>query len=319
MRNTAKGPASCRLGLVPLFLLLGLAPPSTYAQFSSAIEGTVQDQSRSGIPQAKVTVVNEATGVPYRATCDDTGSFRVPALGQGLYRIEIQASGFAQWTESGIRLEANQVQTINPVLRVSEQTQTVEVGASVAAVETGKSETAAEIEHRTIESAPILGRNVYASLVFLSPGITGNGRSSGGTPTLGTDSFGTELQLNINAAGQRQENNDYQLDGTSIVVSSRGGAVYVSPEPDTVETIKVQAADFSADKGRFSGALVQTFSRSGTNAFHGTLSEYHSNNDLRGRTIFQSSVPVFRRNEFGGTFGGPIVKNHTFFLVPSSI
>jgi hypothetical protein len=291
-----------------------IAPFILHGQFSSAIEGTVRDQTGGGIPQAKVTVVNEATGITYRASCDSDGAFRVLALGEGSYRIDIEAPGFVPWVQNGIRLASNQVQTINLTLRLAQQAQSIEVGASVAAVETGKSETGAEIESRTIESAPILGRNIYASLILLAPGVIGNGAPNGGTPTLGTDSFGTELQFNINAAGQRQENNDYQLDGTSIVVSSRGGAAYVSPEPDTVQAVKVQAADFSADKGRFSGALVQTFSRSGTNAFHGLVSEYHTDNDLRSRTIFQSSVPVFRRNEFGGTFGGPIIRNKTFFF-----
>jgi hypothetical protein len=291
-----------------------LLPLASQAQFSSAIDGTVRDHSGGVISKAKVTVVNEDTGTTYHAVCDDSGLFRVPALGEGSYRVDVQAVGFIPWVQNGVRLQSNQVQTVNSVLRLGTQKQTVEVSAAVVAVETGKSDTGSEIERRTIETAPILGRNVYASLAFLSPGITGNGASNGGTPTLGTDSFGTELQLNINAVGQRAENNDYQLDGTSIVVSSRGGAAYVSPEPDTVEAVKVQAADFSADKGRFSGAQIQTFSKAGTNDFHGTLSEYHTDNDLRSRTIFQPSVPVFRRNEFGGTFGGPIIKNHTFFF-----
>jgi Carboxypeptidase regulatory-like domain len=291
-----------------------LMASACYAQFSSAIDGSVRDPSGAAVPDAKVTVVDEGTGFTYHAVSGTDGLFRVPALGEGTYRIDIQATGFVPFVQSGIRLQSNQIQTVNSVLQVGEQKQTIEVSGTLAAVEIGKSETGSEIENRTIESAPILGRNVYSSLILISPGITGNAESSGGTPTLGTDSFGTELQFNINAAGQREENNDYQLDGTSIVVSSRGGAVYVSPEPDTVESVKVQTADFSADKGRFSGALVQTFSKSGTNEFHGTLSEYHTDNDLRSRTIFQNSVPVFRRNEFGGTFGGPIIKNHTFFF-----
>jgi hypothetical protein len=295
-------------------LLLFLLPTALYSQFTSAIEGTVKDQSGGAVPQAKVTIVNENTAITYHAGCDQSGAYRVPALGEGSYRLDVQATGFVAWVQGGIRLKSNQIQTVNPILRIGEQKATVDVSASVSAVETGRSETGSEIERRTLESAPILGRNVYASLAFLSPGVTGNGASNGGTPTLGTDSFGTELQLNINAAGQRVENNDYQLDGTTIVVSSRGGATYVSPEPDTVESVKVQAADFSADKGRFSGALIQSFSKAGTNDFHGTLSEYHSNNELRSRTIFQQQVPTFRRNEFGGTFGGPLIKNRTFFF-----
>jgi hypothetical protein len=288
--------------------------PRAHAQFSSAIEGTATDQTGAGIPNAKITVINEETNVTYSAASNEAGAFRVSALSEGSYRVDVQAAGFIPWAQRSLRLQANEVRTIYPSLRIGEQKVTVEVQAAPEAIETGKSETSREIETRTITEAPIFGRNAYTGLAALAPGVTGTGAAGAGTPTLGTDNFGTELQPQINAAGQRVENNQYELDDSNIVVVSRGGAVYVSPEPDTIESMRISAADFSADRGRSSGASVQTFTKSGTNQFHGTLSEFHTNNHLQARTEFQDTIPVFRRNEFGGTFGGPLIKNRTFFF-----
>ncbi len=310
---SSKGKTYLR-SLTKLVALVALSGPLARAQFSSAIEGTATDQSGAAIPNARITVVNEETNVPYTTESNGSGVFRVSTLSEGTYRVDVQATGFVPWAQRNLRLQANEVRTIYPNLRLGEQKTSVQVEATPEAIETGKSETSREIEARTITEAPIFGRNVYTGLATLAPGITGTGAAGAGTPTLGTDNFGTELQPQINAAGQRVENNQYELDGSNIVVVSRGGAVYVSPEPDTVESMKISAAEFSAERGRSSGASIQTFTKAGTNQFHGALSEFHTNNHLQARTEFQSAIPVFRRNEFGGTFGGPIIKNRTFFF-----
>lgn len=303
--------ASVWLALLYIFAF-SLRP--AYAQFTSVIEGVVTDSTGAVVPRAKISVVNTATQVKYEGVASDTAAFRVSALPRGVYRVEVQAGGFKTWVQTDLLLESNQVRTIYPLLEVGEVRTTVEVSAVAVAVETGRSQTAREVEQRVVEEAPMNARNVYASLAMLAPGITGAARHTGGTPTLGTDNYGTELQFEVYAAGQRLEANDYQLDGSSIVVQSRGGAVYISPDPDIVEAMKISTSDFSADKGRASGALIQVFTKSGTNDFHGTLSEFHSNNALTSRTVFQRSLPAFRRNEFGGTLGGPIVRNRTFFF-----
>src|SRR4029077_16506092 len=125
----------------------------------------------------------------------------------------------------------------------------------------------------------------------------------------------------LNAAGQRQENNQYDVDGSIAVSASRDGVVNLSPEPDFIQAVRISGATIDASKGRYSGAYVQVFTKPGTNDWHGSLSEFHTTNALTARTEFQycapgdtggGAIPAFRRTEFGGTVGGPIIKDKLF-------
>lgn len=333
-RATAWGKAALLPCLLPLVTLISARPAR--AQFNSGFTGTVVDQSGSVVPGAKVVVTNEATNVRWETVSTDTGTFRVTALPEGNYTVEVTATGFSSWVQRNLQLESNQVMTLFPTLTVSHQITTVEVKSNVAAVETEQSNTSREINEQMISEAPLFGRNIYTSILELAPGVTGSGRPRGGALGSGSannDSFEQEPAYEINAAGQRQENNEYDVDGTSVVSASRDGVVNLTPEPDFVQAMRVSAATFSASKGRYSGAYIQVFTKPGTNQLHGTLSEFHTDNALASRTIFQScppaasgchAVPVFRRNEFGGTLGGPIIKDKVFafggiFFLKSSV
>ncbi|HVC48030.1 MAG TPA: hypothetical protein VND90_12350 [Terracidiphilus sp.] len=194
-------------------------------------------------------------------------------------------------------------------------------------MQTDKSNTSREISEQTIDNAPLVGRNVYTSMIQLAPGVTGSGLPSGGALGSGSannDSFEQEAGYQINAAGQRQEDNEYDVDGTAVNSASRDGVVNLSPEPDFIQAIRVSGATFDAGKGRYSGAYVQVFTKPGANNFHGTASLYHTDNVLTARTEFQyclpgdagcRAFPAFRRNEYGGTLGGPIIKDKLFFFV----
>lgn len=315
---------STATSLLFLFAIaFGLASPA-YAQFTSGFTGVVTEQSGAAVAGAKVTVINQATGVSQYAVASGAGDFRVPSLPGGIYTIQVDASGFKQWEQKGVQLESNQVKTLYPSLALPTETTNVEVSSAVAAVETDRSETTREISQMSIENAPLLGRNIYTSMIELAPGVTGSGLPSGGALGSGSannDSFEQEAGYQINAAGQRQENNEYDVDGAAVNSASRDGVVNLSPEPDFIQAVRISGATFDASKGRYSGAYVQVFTKPGTDQFHGTLSEYHTDNALTARTIFQycapgdtgcRAIPAFRRNEFGGTFGGPILKNKLF-------
>ena len=313
------------LGACTLTFLL--MTPCAIAQFSSGFTGIVVDPTGAAVPGAKIIATDEATDVKNTTTSNETGNFRFTSLPGGTYTIDVEATGFKAWTQSGIKLESNQVKTVNPTLVLPTEATSVQVTDAVAAVETDKSDTSREISEQTIETAPLIGRNVYTSMIQLAPGVTGSGLPSGGALGSGSannDSFEQEAGYQINAAGQRQENNEYDVDGAGLNSASRDGVVNLSPEPDFIQAIRVSGATFDASKGRYSGAYVQVFTRPGTNNFHGTVSEYHTDNALTARTIFQHcapgatgcrAVPAFRRNEYGGTFGGPIVKDKLFFFV----
>ena len=305
-----------RIRLVSLFVFLAAVAA---AQYTSGIEGTIVDQSGAAIANAKVLIVNEATQVANETTTNVSGYFRTPNLPPGSYRIQVTQTGFQNWTQTNIQVDANQLRTVYPRMLVGEQKAEVQVTAQVETIETGKSSVATSISQRTVEEAPMLGRNIYAGVAFIAPGVTGAGKLFGGATgsgSAGQDSFQTEPGFQINSAGQRQENNEYQVDGSSVNGNSRDGISNLTPEPDTIQEVRVAAAAFNAERGHNSGALVEVYTKSGSNQVHGTLSEFHTNNALTSRTIFQSTsnVPVFRRNEYGGTVGAPIIKDRTFIF-----
>ncbi len=308
-------------------LVLLLVAPRGFGQFSSGFTGIVVDQTGAVVVGAKVTATNEATLIPSMAISNESGNFRIPSLPGGVYTIEVTASGFKTWKQTRVQLESNETVTVHPTLVLPTQSTSVEVSEAVASVETDKSDTSREISEQTIATAPLIGRNVYTSMIELAPGITGSGLPSGGALGSGSannDSFEQEAGYQINAAGQRQEDNEYDVDGTPLNSASRDGVVNLSPEPDFIQAIRISGATFDAAKGRYSGAWVQVYTKPGTNGFHGTASEYFTNNNLTARTEFQycptgtagcTAIPAFRRNEFGGAFGGPIVKDKLFFFV----
>jgi Carboxypeptidase regulatory-like domain len=307
-----------------VFLLIGVGTHPAVAQFESGFTGVILDQTSAAVANAKVIVTNQDTGVVRSAISGSSGDFRVPSLAGGTYSIEVRAEGFRPWIEKDVVLENNQVRTVNASLSLPSDTTTVEVQGGVTEITTDKSDTSTEISERTITDAPLVGRNVYTSLIELAPGVTGTGVPSGiGSGSNNNDSFEQEEGYQVNAAGQRQEDNEYDVDGSITVSASRDGVVNLSPEPDFIQTMRVAGATFDAGKGRYSGAWVQVFTKPGTDQFHGTISEYHTDNLLSARTEFQycppdtpgcRAIPAFRRNEFGGTFGGAIIKDKLFIF-----
>src|SRR5450631_1096805 len=248
----------------------------SYAQFNSGFTGTVVEQSGAAVVGARVTATNQATHISQYSLSSESGSFRIPSLSEGVYTIEIEAKGFKLWSQKDVQVESNQVKTVYPSLALPTQNEVIDVSGTIAAVETDRSDTSREISQATIENAPLLGRNIYTSMIQLAPGITGSGLPSGGALGSGSannDSFEQEAGYQINAAGQRQENNEYDVDGSGTNSASRDGVVNLSPEPDFIESVRVSGASFDASKGRYSGAWIQVFTRQGSNQIHGTLSE----------------------------------------------
>jgi hypothetical protein len=282
------------------------------AQFNGSIEGTVTDASQAGIPDAQVVLVQEDTQFTQRTTSSVNGFFRITQLPPGKYRLEVARSGFKTWVQTNLVLAGGEARAVYPMLAVGDQVSRVEVTAAIGAIETSNSNVSRSVEEKTLAEVPMVGRNVYASIAALAPGVTGSGQLFASGAAFGTDSFQAEPGYQINAAGQRQEQNEYDVDGTSVNGNSRDGITNLTPEPDTIQEVRVSSNSFSAEKGRNSGALVEVFTKSGTNQYHGTLSEFHTNNAFTARTEFQSTIPASRRNEYGFTFGGPVIKNKTF-------
>lgn len=292
---------------IPVFITLisSLVGVPVFGQFSSGVEGTVKEPTGAVVVGAKVTVTNTSLGVEKTATTNQSGYFRIESLPASTYRVQIEMSGFSTWQQQDLTLQVGETRTLSPVLQVGAVTTNVTVSAAPVAVELASPTTGAVVSQAEVEHTPLPGQNVF-SLAALAPGMTGNAVTSG-------DNYTNEYAININAAGLRQEENGYQIDGAYTDTPSRGGGTSISPNPEIVQSIDIRANDFDAQKGRNGGATVEVFTKSGANQTHGTADYYFLNNSLSARTEFESTVPQFKRNEMGVTMGGPIIKDKLFW------
>ncbi len=290
-----------------LFLfLLFLRGFSAFAQFSSGIEGIAHDTSGAVIAGAKVIVTDTRLGVSKMTTTNDSGFFRVDSIAASTYTIEVQMTGFETWKQAGLALQVGEVRTLAPALKIGATSENIEVNASETAVDLVTPTTGSVIADTTLQQTPLPDQNIYG-LTALTPGMTGSAVTAG-------DNYTNEYNININAAGLRQEQNGYMIDGGYTNTPSRGGSTSISPNPEIVQSMSVKTNNFDAQKGRNAGATVEVFTNSGSNNLHGTVDYYFRNNTLSARTEFQQAgVPTFSRNEISATLGGPALKNKLFW------
>ena len=302
-----------RIRLTMLGLLLGTGIQTCWAQFNSSIQGVVTDQSSSLMPGVAVRVTNVATGVTREAVTSEEGFYRALSLGAGHYRVEIKHNGFRS-VRREIELGANDTVRIDVVLELGALNDVVTVTAREPFVETEQGRVSGRIDRIQLSEIPLNGRNLY-NLIALQPGIVGKGISAAlGAGGAGNDAFSGEAGPQAYASGQRTEANSFTLDDSSVNSAARGGITNLTPNADSVEEVRVTANNFSAVEGRNSGAQIQAVTKSGSNDFHGGLSYYFQNNTLASRSVFESAIPVFRRNQFGYHLRGPVIRNRTFFF-----
>ncbi len=293
---------------VLLWYALLLSPAAARAQFDAAtVLGVVGDQSGAGVPGATVTLTNEATGIQATTVTDETGAYQFLNVRVGTYTIRAELQGFATAVASNVEVTVNARQRADLSLRVGGIGETVEVVAGVRRLETESSDRGQVIAHEQIVNLPLNGR-AYADLALLSPGVR---RSS--------ISASRDASFNVN--GLRSALNNFILDGVdnnSYGTSNQGFSnQVVQVSPDAVEEFKVQTNNFSAEFGRTAGAVINATFRSGTNQFHGTAWEFHRNTALNATGFFKPSSgekPEMNRNQYGGVFGGPFVKDRSFFF-----
>jgi hypothetical protein len=282
-----------------------MAAITTFAQ-TATVAGTVSDATGGGVPAAKVTATNLATASVRTAVTDSSGTYLIPNLAVGNYDVTMEKDGFTALHFQGVELTVAQNLTLNGKLEVGAISQTVDVtGASVAPINLEDAQLSTVIDSRRILDFPLITRNPY-QLVLLSPGSQQVQSSLGG--------------FSVN--GQRERNNNFLVDGTdnndASVPGIPGGISTINP--DSTQEFRVITNNFLPEFGRNSGAIIDVVTRSGTNKFHGDLYEFNRVNALAARDYF-NPVPdpqnPFVRNQFGGSFGGPIKKDKTFFFVNS--
>jgi hypothetical protein len=276
-----------------------------YAQTAS-IAGTIVDASNAGVPGARITVKNVATGNVRTSATTATGTYSIPNLTVGNYDITVEKQGFSNLQFSNIPLTVAQNLTLNGTLELGTVSQTVEVSATtVAAINLEDAQISNVVEQKKIVDLPLITRDPY-QLVLLSPGSQQVNSALGG--------------FSIN--GQRERNNNFLVDGTdnndAAVPGIPGGIS--SLNPDATQEFRVITNNFLPEFGRNSGAIIDVVTKSGTNQFHGSLYEFNRVNAMAARDYFNPSPDPqnpFVRNQFGFSVGGPIKKDKTFFFVNS--
>lgn len=304
------------LRLSLLLLSIALCGP-VYAQSTASLNGTVTDATGAAVPNAKVRVTNQATGVQSATQSDAAGAYLFPSLPIGIYRIEVTAPSFQTAAISNLKLEVATSVTQNVQLKVGEATEKIEIVADAAIIETTTNSMGQVINDKTVQEIPLNGRH-FTDLSLLTPGTMtppANGFLS--APLRGQGSFG------INTAGQREDTTNWLVNGINLNDNVQNQITF-QPPIDTLAESKIDNSAFPAEYGRNSGAIVNLATRSGSNEYHGEAFEFLRNNALDARNFFNSAVGAtgaplpqapFKRNEFGAAFGGPIIKNKAFFFL----
>ncbi len=304
----------------PLFLallLVILLSGTALAQFNSSIEGTVTDSSGALAPDVNIRVTNQETGVVSVTRTTSAGHYSVPSLPAGRYTVEASKEGFNTAVQKDVVLESSRIQSVPLSLSIGTVSTKMTVTEAPPVVETSEARVSELTTAEQVIQLPLAGRNVL-NVLAQTPGVTGTGLVSDRAGS--NDVFNANNSPSVTANGQRGSSNGFYVDDTSVNDNPDQGGAKLSPNPDSVAELRVSLNNYSAMYGRNSSVLTQIVTKSGTNQIHGSLFEYHTDNKLTSRNVFQNSpdpvtgriLPVTRRNEFGGSFGMPIRKDHTF-------
>ena len=270
------------------------------------ILGRISDPTGAVLSGVKVTATNEATAVNQEAVSSDSGDYVFPNLAVGTYTVSFDLTGFKKALRKSITLDVNQVITLNMALQLGENKEVVDVTSEAPLVETSSTQLGAVVNNRSVNELPLNARDTYQFLQ-LQPGVQSQLGSSGGT-FYGSDSAGA-----VSVNGGRDRANNFSVNGGDAN-DQFVNLPTIQPTPDAIEEFRVISNTFDAEYGRNSGAVVNVVTKSGTNQWHGNIYEYFRNKVLNAQGFFNTVKPQFNQNQFGGTFGGPIRKDRTFFF-----
>src|SRR6266478_1869310 len=296
--------------LVGILALGGLLPNRLAGQFTTAtLSGTVTDQSGAAIPDAKVTVLNADTGFTQTVTTGPAGDYLFSRLPIGKYKLTVEKEGMTTYVQSGIELAVSQTATQKVVMSVGAVSQQVTVTGDTSLVTPQSASISQVVNQRQIVDLPLDGRQVQ-QLVFLSAGITDATSHYCGSNCEGGTYPGEQY---AKASGTFSESINYQMDGVAY------NDTYVNtnlpfPNPDAIAEFSVQGTNMSAEYGNAVGGVVNVVSKSGTNQIHGDVFEFLRNGDMNARNFFAPAQDQIKRNQFGGSAGGPILKDHLFYF-----
>ncbi len=271
------------------------------------ILGRVADPTGAVLGSVRVTAVNVATGVTRDTQTNDSGDYVFPDLPVGTYVLNFELIGFKKDVRKDISLDVNQVITLNMVMQLGAAQEIVDVTSEAPLVDTTSTQLGAVVNNRSVNELPLNARDTYQFLQ-LQPGVQSQLGSSGST------FYGSGDAGAVSVNGGRGRSNNFSVNGGDAN-DQFANLPTIQPTPDAIDEFRVISNTFDAEYGRNSGAVVNVITKSGTNQWHGDVYEYFRNTVLNGQGYFNTVKPQENQNQFGGTFGGPIVKDRTFFFV----
>jgi hypothetical protein len=298
-----------------MFLGLMALASASFGQGLASLSGTVADPSGAVIPSAVVTATQANTGTTTVVKTNANGEYVFPSLPPAGYSLSVAASGFKAYLRTGVVLQADQAERVNAILPLGEASQTVTVNANVSQIDTTTGTLSQVIDRKRVNDLPLNGRNA-AQLTELVAGVVlgpVDNADQGVTKT-----FPAAVTVSVN--GSRSADTNFMFDGGNNI-DEYTNVNQPFPFPDALQEFSVQTSNYNAEYGQNAGGVVNIVSKSGGNAYHGDLFEYVRNGIFNARNYFASSVDPLKRNQFGGTFGGPaaiphlLSSRHSFFFV----
>ncbi|MGH9357210.1 MAG: carboxypeptidase regulatory-like domain-containing protein, partial [Terriglobia bacterium] len=295
-----------------------ITAPTSGQVTGATLSGTVADASGAMMPNAQVSIKNNATGVVRVVVTDSAGFYTAPNLLPGTYQITIAARGFRTQVRAGVALTVGAQQVLNAAMQVGQVTETVQVTGAAPIVQLATSSIGAVVNSTTVRQLPLNGRS-WTDLAKLQPGV--NAIATQVNFSVGADRGNRGFGNQISISGQRPVENNYRLDGVSLNDYSNGGPGSVlggNLGVDAIQEFSVLTTNYSAEYGRTAGGVINAITKSGTNQFHGDAYEFLRNDALDAANFFDNFAntvkPPFRRNQFGASAGGPIQKDKTFIF-----
>jgi hypothetical protein len=285
--------------LAQISLLMVLLCAAAWAQDTASLTGTVTDASGAAIPNAKIALKNGEHGIDRAGTTNGSGDFLFASLPIGSYDLIVSAEGFKKYEAKGVVLQVAQKARVNVALQVGATTTEIIVqGAEVAQVETQSSDLGGTVTGKEITQLELNGRN-FTQLITLVPGVTNqSGQDEAQVGVNGNVAFSVN--------GGRTEYNNWEMDGGDALDNGSNTSLNVYPSIDAIAEFKVETSNYGAQYGRNGSGTVEIETKSGTSHFHGDLYEFVRNDDFNATQYFLPNVPPYKKNDFGGTIGGPI-------------
>ncbi len=311
---------SLRAGLVlALGCLVGLAPNLAHAQATGSISGTTKDESGAVLPGVTIEATSTSTNSVRSATTGPDGFYTIQLVQPGSYIVKASLSGFSTFSRSGVKVNVSETALVNISMKVGGQSETVEVTGEAPLIETGNATLGIVIDERKVVDLPLNGRN-FTQLGTLIPGVVAPPPSLGGQNGDATPGGFGNVTGGFNVNGQRNQSNNFLLDGATNNDTFNTGFV-LRPPPDAIQEFKILTHSYGAEYGRNSGSVVNVVTKSGSNVWRGAAWEFNRDErsqlklDRQKRNFFllpTQAEPKYRQNQFGGSLGGPIMKDKLF-------